>query len=491
MGLVVRISLILLCPVLISGSAFAFPKLGGGDQAPLLILADDEDATNIWKPTEQDCRRFPNWASDAECMRYHHPPPVREKPKQEQAPAQAKLPRPPQPPVAAHASKKAAVRPQSELERNAAAPRPLAAASASAPIRAMPGKTPDERLKFMVGQLVLTGFAGRQPEDGDVERVVRDVREGKLSGVIVRDSNVAGFQQLRRLLLAVANAGGEGPPLLAIDQPGGADTVLSEDKGFAFYGSASSVGSGGSAHEAQLLYRAMAGDLAALGVNFNIGPSEDACREDGVNLSAFCFGTTPSRIAAFTRAFNFGHHDRGVLTALRHVPFRSGLRSSWMNERVSSAILHLHVKRETSDALVVRVKAMEPMALTEVAFAWRQKKARAPGGRSAGFDGALIFELDMGPSGAPVRYEEAIVRAFQAGADMIIVREPSSIPSGLYATSLDAVRAGIKSGRVPMARIVDAYKHVQRLKARLRPSQSRTKVAGLGQPEAARARGAR
>jgi beta-N-acetylhexosaminidase len=355
----------------------------------------------------------------------------------------------------------------------------------------VPGKTAEERLKYMVGQLILTGFSGRQPDEPDVERVIHDVRDGKISGVIVRDSNVAGFQQLRGLLMAVANAGGDAPPLLAIDQPGGPDTVLPEEKGFAFYGSASSVSGGGSAYEAQLLYRAMAGELAALGVNFNIGPSEDACREDGVNLSAFCFGATPSRIAAFARAFNFGHHDRGVLTALRHAPFRSGLRSSWMNERASSAILHLLVRGEASDALIVRVKAMEPAALMDVAFAWRQKKARASGGRRAGFDGALIVELDMGPGGAPIRYDEAILRAFQAGADMVLVREPASIPAGIYNVSLDAVRAGVKSGRLPAARIVEAYKHVQRLKARLRAFPSRTRVAGLDQPEAVRAPGAR
>jgi beta-glucosidase-like glycosyl hydrolase len=355
----------------------------------------------------------------------------------------------------------------------------------------MPGKTAEERLKYMVGQLVLTGFSGRRPDEPDVERVIHDVRDGKMSGVIVRDSNVAGFQQLRRLLSAVGNAGGETPPLLAIDQPGGPDTALSEGKGFAFYGSASSVSSSGSAYEAQLLYRIMAGELAALGVNFNIGPSEDACREDGVNLSAFCFGATPSRIAAYARAFNFGHHDRGVLTALRHVPFRPGLRSSWVTERASSAILHLLVKGETSDALVVRVKANEPMALTDVAFAWRQKKGRVPGGRSFGFDGVLIVELDIGPGGAPIRHDEAILRAFQAGADMVLVREPSNIPGGIYNVSLGAIRAGMKSNRLPAARIVEAYKRVQRLKARLRSPPSRTKVAGLDEPEAVRARAGR
>jgi beta-N-acetylhexosaminidase len=468
MRLIARTYLILLCPVLVY-SAFAFPKAAAVDAAPLFVLTDEDDSGRTWKPTEQECRQFPSWAPEAECMRY--------KPKQE--PALGRLPRPAQPQPATRASKKPAVRPRSEPERNAAAARPLAPVSARATVKPMPGKTPEERLKYMVGQLLLTGFSGRQPGEPDAERIIHDVRDGKLSGVIVRDSNVAGVQQLRRLLSAIANAGGEAPALLAIDQPGGPDTVLSEEKGFAFYGAASSVSSGSSAYEAQLLYRAMAAELAALGVNFNIGPSEDSCRGDGVNLSASCFGTMPSHIAAFSRAFNFGHHDRGVLTALRHVPYRSGLRTSWTHEKASSAILHLLVKAETSDALVIRVKAMELMPLTDAALAWRQKKARPASGHSDGFDGAVIVELDMGPGGAPLRYDEVILRTFQAGADMILVREPASIPSGLYNVSLDALRAGVKSGRLPAARIVEAYKHVQRLKARLRAFPSRTRIAGL------------
>ena len=72
-----------------------------------------------------------------------------------------------------------------------------------------------------------------------------------------------------------------------------ADTVLAEDKGFAFYASANAVSSSGTPYDAQLAYRAMASELAGLGVTLNIGPSEDACREDGLNLLATCFGTSP------------------------------------------------------------------------------------------------------------------------------------------------------------------------------------------------------
>jgi beta-N-acetylhexosaminidase len=362
----------------------------------------------------------------------------------------------------------------SERERNAEAPKPLVSVSVAAPIKALPGKTAAERLRFLAGQLVLTGFAGRDPTEADVERVARQLREGSVSGVIVRDSNIASFSQLTELLAAINNAGGETQALIAIDQPGGPETVLAEEKGFNYYHSASATGGEDTPQEAQLQYRAMAGELAALGVSLNIGPSEDACREDGVNLSAYCFGTSPSRIAAFARAFNFGHHDRGVLTALRHAPFRAGLRTAWLNESASSALVRLHLKGETSDALVVRVQAMQPPPLN-VPF-W---KAKAAGALRSGFRGALIAELDMGPGGAPLRYSEVIVRAYQAGADMILLRDSAGLPAAISVLNLQAIEAGLKSGRLQMARLEDAYRHVQLLKARLRTLPARTKIARL------------
>ncbi len=366
-----------------------------------------------------------------------------------------------------------------EQERNAFAPRPikpLAAASAPQPV---PGKTPAERLRHMAGQLLLTGFAGREPEDADVARAARDVSEGRLSGVLVRDSNVESSHQLRQLVAALKNYSAKMPALIAIDQPGGSDTVLSEEKGFTFYGSANSVSSANSPFEAQGIYRSMASELAVLGITLSIGPSEDVCREEGVNLSALCFGTAPARIASYARAFNFGHHDRGVLTALRHVPFRAGLRTSAMNEPASSAILHLIVRGETSDALVVPFKAREPLSLTGLSFALAQSKPRSQHDSRSAAHGVLIFEMDMGPGGAPIRYQEAMLRAFQAGADMILIRDTDGLPPDLPALCLEAVQTGLKSGRLQLARIEDAYHRVQLLKERLRTVQPRTELAGL------------
>lgn len=375
-------------------------------------------------------------------------------------------------------AKKSASRGLSEQERNAQAAKPLFPLLnlAAIPPKTAPAQNQSERLHKIVGQLLLIGFNGKQPGDAGVRASQNALRSGRISGVIVQNSNIANETQLRQLVSSILLSSGDTPPIIAVDQPGGLETALPEDKGFVFYASASAVGSGSSPSEAQLLYREMATGLAALGVNLNIGPSEDACREEGVNLSGTCFGIAPSRIADFARAFNFGHHDAGILAALRHVPFRAGLRTSSINESASAAILHNVVRAETSDALVIHVKAVEPLRLQEAALHGKlQKKER----RSFGFDGAMIFDLDMGSGGAPLRFDEAILRSLQSGADMILIRDPSALPPDLPARMFEAVQKGLKSERLTMARIEDAYRHVQRLKERLRVVRPSAKIAGL------------
>ena len=486
----IRLSLFPFCCILVSDPVLAFPKPGIQDRPSLIARVQEtqdfpgrQSKDTFSSPPRQgvpaNCRQYSPQDGPEECVAYRRKLAGQIKEKQAAALAKAKAARK-RPPAPKPGEMKTAKRAVGELERNAVAAKPLTPSSPAVHVKPVPGKTAEERLRHMAGQLVLTGFAGRQPADAGAELVSHQLRDGKISGILVRDSNIANARQLRHLLPALGGAGGDSPALIAIEQPGGPDAVLSENKGFAFYGSANAISGANSPYEAQIIYRAMARDLAALGVTLNIGPSEDVCRESGVNLSAVCFGTSPSRVAAFVRAFNFAHHDYGVLTALRHVPFQAGLSTSWASERPGPALLHHLVKGETSDAAVIRIKAMELLPLAAFASGMPLRKTKARGYRNFEHARVLIFEMEMGPSGAPIRYSEAILRAFAAGADMILVREPSALPGDIAALSLEAVRTGVASGRLPLARIEEAYQRVQRLKARLRTFPARTRIAELG-----------
>jgi beta-N-acetylhexosaminidase len=371
----------------------------------------------------------------------------------------------------------AAARALGERERALHPRPPIVTASRIAPGAAPPkaeaGSPPEMALRSKVGQLFLSGFKGKRSSDPDVARIATALKSGRLSGVIVSDANVSNFRQLRQLILALTKDSGGALPIVAIEQPGGPDSALSENKGFAFYASASAVSNERDTYEAQLVYREMSAELSSLGVTLNIGPSGDICRDGGVDLSASCFGTAPARIAALAAAFNFGHHDRGVLTALRHAPFGSGLFPSWNTQRASAAMLRRLLKAEPVDALVIRMKATEHPFADFVTGGSNGLRG------SHGFHGAIVYDLDLGVGGAPLHYGEAILRAFQTGADIVLVQDASALPADLASIGYDAVEAGLKSGRLSSARVEDAYRHVQRLKTRLRGLQARTRMAEI------------
>jgi beta-N-acetylhexosaminidase len=318
----------------------------------------------------------------------------------------------------------------------------------------------DLRLRKMVGQLLLSGFQGKRAADPGVAQITAALREGRLSGVYVRGSNISNGRQLKALLQHMVRAGSESPALIAIDQPGGPDAVLSEEKSFAIYSAAGTVGSAVPPYQAQLLYRDMARELASIGINLNIGPSADPCNEAGINLSGDCFGPNPASATAFARAFSFGHHDKRVLAALRrtvHAPSQTGVSPSL-------AILQGVVKGEVSDAIVVRMKTAELLALTEPHLGPIQLRDMI---QNAGSKDTLIIELDADGDGAPVRYGDAIVQAIRAGADMILLKYPELLPGNFYELSLNAIRMGLETGGLSLARIEEAYGRVARLKREL------------------------
>ena len=113
----------------------------------------------------------------------------------------------------------------------------------------------------MIGQLMLTGFSGQQPGI-PMSNASPAICEAESSRALSSGIRISRVPAVARILKSINDAAGEHTPLIAIEQPGGPDTVLSEDKGFTFHSSANAVSSGGNPHEAQVEYRAMADELA-------------------------------------------------------------------------------------------------------------------------------------------------------------------------------------------------------------------------------------
>ena len=176
---------------------------------------------------------------------------------------------------------------------------------------------PAPTLEQLVGRKLIVAMSGTSPDSSLLARV----RAGQVGGVILSTVNVRSVAQVRALtdaLRAAARAGGQPPPLVAIDQEGGRTRRLAWAPPFA---SAEALGRlGATAVRAQGLATARA--LSAAGIDVDLAPVADVPSGAGSFIAAKkrAFSRDPARAASLTTAFAQGLSAGGVKATAKHFP---------------------------------------------------------------------------------------------------------------------------------------------------------------------------
>src|SRR5439155_21151783 len=168
-------------------------------------------------------------------------------------------------------------------------------------------------LARLVGQTLMTGFAGKQPSAALLGRI----RRGEVGGVILFRGNLpskAAARSLVRHLQAAAAAGGNPPLLVAVDQEGGPVRRLPAgppDDAPAKMTSAAQAGAEGAA----------AGKfLSGVGINVDLAPVLDTPSSADNFLGTRAFGRDPRRNARLGSAFVRALQQQGVAATAKHFP---------------------------------------------------------------------------------------------------------------------------------------------------------------------------
>lgn len=169
-----------------------------------------------------------------------------------------------------------------------------------------------------IGQRLVGGFPGTTMS----EEFIRLVRQYKIANVILFRRNVESVAQLETLCRSIQSLVREETghdAFIAIDQEGGAVNRLSPDAVNVPGAMAlAATGDPANAYEAALL---TAGELRALGVNFNLAPVADV-NNNPANpvIGARSYGDTPETVERFASAALRGYLDGGVMAAAKHFP---------------------------------------------------------------------------------------------------------------------------------------------------------------------------
>lgn len=333
-------------------------------------------------------------------------------------------------------------------------------------------------LSEMAGQMVVVGFEGNDVSDASVQRVTADLKDGRIGGVMFLKKNVGSLAAVEAMNDAFRAASAV-PPLLTVDQEGGAVERLTEAVGFPEVANARTVAARNSPEEAEAIYARMAKGIAELGFTVNFGPVADLERNrDNAVIAKFgrAFAADAETVTRYDRAFIDAHRAAGVLTSLKHFPGHGSstadshegfvdITRTWSEEELAPyreligegkadmvMVGHLyHADYATDDQRL-------PASLSP---RWIDGVLRD----ELGFDGVVISDdLEMGAIRDHFTLEETVIRAVSAGMDVLLFSNTAYQRPTLGAEVVDILVKQAEADPDFAARIEASYARILALK---------------------------
>jgi beta-N-acetylhexosaminidase len=319
-------------------------------------------------------------------------------------------------------------------------------------------------LERLAAGCLFPGFPGQAPSDQ-----LRRWLERGLGGVVLFARNVRDREQVAAL---TGDLRADRPDLLvAVDEEGGDVTRLEAEAGSSYPGN-HALGAIDDVTLTEEVAAALAGDLAAVGINLDLAPVADVnSNPRNPVIGVRSFGSDTKLVARHTAAFVAGLQGGGVAACAKHFPGHGDTeQDSHLEAAVAAGPLDeaLVPFRAAIDAgvhavmtahIVVRGLGDAPATLNREILHGLLR-------RELGFEGLLLTDaLEMRAVSGTVGVEEGAVRALEAGADALCLGHDLE-PDAIHRTLVDAVR----SGRLQEDRLREAAARVGRTGARAAPA---------------------
>lgn len=339
----------------------------------------------------------------------------------------------------------------------------------------------DLPLESKIAQMLLLGFRGSVADENSA--IVRAIRDHHVGSVVLFGRNVITPEQLHTLtqVLHGAARNSTGIPLfIAVDQEGGRVVRLSQRYGIVSNYTAQHMGAqeeGLALTEAQA--RSTADALRRFEINLNLAPVVDVnvnARNPVIGALRRSFSGDPETVVRHASAFIHAHHNEKVLTTLKHFPGHgSSTRDShhgfvdvtetWTEMELQpyrdlitfgqcDAIMTAHVFNANLDPDL-------PATLSRPTITGLLRE-------QMGYNGLIITDdMQMGAIRSYYSFEEGIVRAVEAGVDIISIANSSAYESDAAARVIGIIKGMVDEGRIPVERIEQSFQRILAAKARL------------------------
>ena len=274
--------------------------------------------------------------------------------------------------------------------------------------------------------------------------------------------------------IATSLRGTRADALVAIDEEGGDVTRLDYLSGSAYPGNLAL----GVVDDLELTRRvasAIAADLVANGINYNLAPSVDVNSDpDNPVIGVRSFGADPALVAAHGVAYIKSMQDAGIATSAKHfpghgatvadshhaLPFIDCDLDTFRKRELVPFVAAIEAGAKSIMTAHVVVKALDPDQPATLSRRILHDLLR----KELGYQGVLVTDaLDMEAVAGPHGIAGAAVRAFVAGADLLLLG--STDGEGYCADIRAGITAGIRGGELDVAVLEAAATRVDAMRA--------------------------
>jgi beta-N-acetylhexosaminidase len=336
----------------------------------------------------------------------------------------------------------------------------------------------------MIGQMIMVGFPGEDPNDPGVVAVREQLANGTIGGVVLYPENIRSAEQHKTLTEVLRAARASPVPFIGVDQEGGLVQRLTRRNGHTYFPSARSVGRNPSFADPEAalrLYASMAKELADAGFNMNFGPVVDlSVNPDNpvIVVRQRSFGADPNLVISLAKSFIEGHREADVVTVAKHFP---GHGSSRVDSHKSLPDISKTWHEVELDPYIALSKQglLDAVMVGHLYHPRFSDGGKLPASLSAkavralrnkhwiGFQGVVISDdLEMhAVSTYPL--EERVIKAINAGTDIVLFSNITSEDPALGEKLHKIVADAVADGRIPRSRIEQSYRRIMALKQRL------------------------
>lgn len=335
-----------------------------------------------------------------------------------------------------------------------------------------------------IGQFFFIGLPGTDL-DAEARDLIEEVQPG---GIILFGRNVASPEQVRGLLDG-ARALLPIPPLCGIDQEGGLVDRLREV--FPPMPSARAIRQHGDLAASRNLGRITGTTLRMLGFDINFAPVMSIITESRSQLTnglySRSFGSSPAEVLGNTTVYMRGLQATGCLGCLKHFP---GIGAGAVDSHIEMPLVPLLHDELIAQDLAPYIELFQRsddrvrvVMVSHGGFPNIDIKRGTTGGlvepasispsivskllrQELGYKHLVVTDdLEMGAIAKQYEIEEATVKAFNAGEDMLLIcATPETIRRGYHAL-VEAAR----SGKVSERRVNTSLKRIAATKALAQP----------------------